>query len=283
MKRAATLIATALSLALATGALVGCGGQQSSMPAEPEASAEATEQSQEELLTEFQEMMTRVPVCKSVTVTAEESSVFKKDNNDTVSAKTVYKFDESGVRIRTSSETEIEGIKMAYYTDGDDAVFVTDGPIYSGTTEQFGLNYTDGVHTYLKDIIGEPGVLADCATKVEKLESEGLTFYTLTLDIDKYTATDEALKALADSGMPLTEAVISVGFNDDGSICSLDKKLEYEDIIALWNLGLSDHDNTVVDPMPEATKTYEEMEADMAEKFEEAFEDEEPATDAESN
>lgn len=283
MKRTATLIATALSLALATGAMVGCGNQQSSTAAEPEASAKATEQTQEELLTEFKEMMERVPVCKSVTVTAEESSVFKNDNDETISSKTVYKFDETGLKPRTSAEAEIGDVKLAYYTEGDDAVYVTDGPVYSGTTEQFGLDFSDGVHTYLKGIIGEPGVLVDCASNVEKTEEDELTLYTLTLDIDKYTATDEALQYWAEAGNPLSDALITVGFNKDGSICSIDKKLEYKDIVALWSLVLSDHDNTVVDPMPAATKTYEEMEADMAEKFEEAFADEEPSDTAESN
>ena len=186
-------------------------------------------------------------------------------------------------RNEASAEAEIGDVKLAYYTEGDDAVYVTDGPVYSGTTEQFGLDFSDGVHTYLKGIIGEPGVLVDCASNVEKTEEDELTLYTLTLDIDKYTATDEALQYWAEAGNPLSDALITVGFSKDGSICSIDKKLEYKDIVALWSLVLSDHDNTVVDPMPAATKTYEEMEADMAEKFEEAFADEEPADTAESN
>ena len=297
MKRITICIAAALAAALAVGALAGCSGQSSSAStsgsasseaASASASAEASEsaeasgsesatseqaasgQSTEELVAEFKDVAAKVPAYKSVTITAEESSTSKNSDtgeDESIESTTVYKFDETGDALKTSIEAEISGIKLKYVTDGDAAVIVTDGPIYSGTVEQFDLPSAGGPGAYLDDTIGDLDTLAACAASVEKMESHGLTFYTLTLDPEKYIASDESLKLLADYGSPVIEALVTVGFEEDGSICSIDKKVAYSDVTAVDNLMFSDYGATTVEPLPEADKTYEEMEADMQEKL----------------
>ncbi len=288
MKRTTTVLATALTFVLATGAMAGCGNQQASTT-EPEATTEATEsaetteataQTQEELIAEFKNAIANVPDCKSVTAEEESSSLFK-DDDEAITSKSIYKFDESGEKLRTSSESEISGIKLTYYTEGDDAVLVTDGPAYSGTVEQFDLVQGKGLQAYLEDLIGAQGMLADCAASVEKTETNGLTFYTLTLDIDKYTAADEALQLLADSGSKLVETIVTIGFEEDGNIASIDRKYDFGTSTATRNVVFKDHNSTTVDPMPEATNTYEEMEADMETKLDEMFGGDEAADAAE--
>ena len=275
MKHTTICIAIALAAVLAAGALFGCGGQSSSASASAStsassASASASEQSTDELVAEFKDAAAKVPAYKSVTITAEESSTAKDGDtgkDETVTETTVYKFDETGNALKTSVEAEIGGIKLKYVTDGDKAVFISDGPVYSGTVEQFDLPSAGGPGAYLDDVIGDLDTLAACAASVEKTESNGLTFYTLTLDPEKYIASDETLKMLADYGSPVTEAIITVGFDEDGSIGSVDKKVVYSDVIAVRNLVFSGYGATTVEPLPAADKTYEEMEADMQAKL----------------
>ena len=45
------------------------------------------------------------------------------------------------------------------------------------------------------------------------------------------------------------------------------EKDEYEKISSTRNVELSEFDTTVIDPMPEADKTYAEMEEDMDAKY----------------
>ena len=279
MKRA-TFVASVLSLALATGAMAGCGGQQAAStnepaPAETTANDTATNgtaagQSQEETTAQFVAALAAVPECKSVTVEEEMTTTNAKDG-EKLSTKTVYKFDESGDTVKTSAEADVLGVKLVYYTDGDDAVLVTDGPVYSGTTEQFDIAYAGGLGSYLGQIIGEEGTLVECTAKIEKSEAGGMSFYSFTLDPEKYMASDEALSMLKESGSPVKEAVITIGFDEDGSIASVDKKVVYEDVTSVWNLVLSDHNKTTVDPMPEATATYEEMQEAEQMKLDQVF------------
>ena len=276
MKRNTICITAALAAALAVGALVGCSGQSTSASASASAASESAsasataEQSSEELVAEFKAAAESVPDYKSVTINVEESSTVagsEAGEDDAIAGTTVYKFDETGDTLKTSVDAEVAGIKLKYITDGDEAVFVSDGPIYSGTVEQFDIPSAAGPGAYLDSAIGPLDTLAACASSVEKLESHGLVFYTLTLDPEKYIASDEALKLLADAGSPVTEALVTVGFDEDGSICSIDKKVAYSDITAVRNLVFSDYGATTVEDLPAADKTYEEMEADMQEKL----------------
>ena len=275
MKRTTTtIIATALSAVLATGALAGCGSQQAAPAEEPaatEATTEATtEQTTEELVAEFKEAAAKAPTYQSVTITAEETTTLTGEDansDETIASKTVYKFDNSGEKLKTSADAEIADVKMTYYTDGDAAVLVTDEGVYSGTVEQFELNFADGVEAFLKESVGSADIFADCAADVEKTETNGLTFYTLTLDPQKYTASDESLQMLADYGSPIEEALVTIGFEEDGSLASLDRKLTYPQSTFVKNMSFSDYNATVVDPMPEATKTFEEMESDIETKL----------------
>ena len=291
MKRTTICIAAALVTALAAGTLAGCGGQSSSASASASASSSASAsasaasaQSTEELVAEFKDAAEKVPAYKSVTITAEESSTAKDSDtgkDETVTETTVYKFDETGDALKTSIDAEVAGVKLKYVTDGDKAVFVSDGPVYSGTVEQFDLPSAGGPGAYLDDVIGDLDTLAACAASVEKMESHGLTFYTLTLDPEKYIAFDESLKLLADYGSPVVEAVITVGFDEDGSIGSIDKKVAYSDVTAVKNLVFSDYGATTVEDLPAADKTYEEMEADMQEKLDALSEEFDLADDSE--
>lgn len=281
MKRSTTLIATALGFALATTPLMGCGSQQAA-PAGDQATTEAAQTavpSHEELVAEFSKAMDSVPECKSITIDEEMTSTYKEDNSQ-ITSKTIYKFDGSGDQLKTSSEIQVDNVKMAYYTDGDQVVFVSDGPVYSGTVEQFELEQANGFGPYLDEVLGEKGMLTNCASNVEKQSKDGLTIYKLTLDVDKYTNADEALKLLTDNGVKLQDAQVTVGFDESGNIVSVDKRYEYDTSVAEWHLVLSDHNKTTVDPMPEATKTYEDLDADTNAKLDALFGEEGVALDA---
>lgn len=188
-------------------------------------------------------------------------------SGDIAESTTVYKFDESGDKPKTSAAFELADIKMQYYTDGDDVVCVTDGPAYSGTIEQFDLMYKTQASAYLNDTIGDLNALVDCATSVTQDEINGVIGYELTLDPEKYIATDEMLKLAADSGDPVQQAYVTVGFDKDGNIVWMTKTNVFALTTSSVLLDLEDFDSTVVDPMPEATKTYEEMEADIKAKM----------------
>lgn len=298
MKRISTCIAAACVAALIACALVGCSGQAassasasaSSASAAPSASASSASASSEVQTTEVQpaemkEVLANIPAVKSVTVTDEEDATFTFESGDssasaassgasasassaaateTIATTTVYKFDATGDKLKTSMETELEGVKLQYFTEGDDAVFVTDGPIYAGTVEQFDLSHGKGFDAYIKDTVGDPNVLLDCASSIEKMEVQDLSIYILNLDPAKYIASDEVLGAIAQAGDPVTEARFSIGINGDGSIASVDLIVSYETNHTRGShLLFADYGSTTVDPMPAADRTYEDMEADM--------------------
>ncbi|MBR3316426.1 MAG: hypothetical protein IKG21_01210 [Atopobiaceae bacterium] len=281
MKRVTVFFVLAISTVLVVCTMVGCASWQSPSESEAHAAKEThgvSEQSQGELIDELNQAILNVPQCKSLTVTEEMTSTFYEDGkNEDIKEVSIYKFDQSGDKIKTSVEVDSSGVKLAYYTDGDAAVFVTDGPVYAGTTEQFGLDHAKGLMPFLENSIGKPDVFLNCAASVEKTEGRGLVIYSLTLDPKKYIESDEALRTLAKYGSPVKEAYVTFGFEGDGRIVSIDKKLVYEKSTSVWNLVLSKHDKTVVSPMPEATSTYEQMEEDEERKLEEIFGDEDVA------
>lgn len=284
--RLATALVMACVAALVAGMLAGCNSQSSSSgSASSSASASASasaEQSQDVMIAELKDALANAPAFKSVTITEEEETVYQGDQ-ESITATTIYKFDASGEVLKTSAEVDVAGIKLQYLTDGDNAVCVADGPIYSGTVEQFGLDYAAGFDAYLESEIGDLNTMIDCVASVEKLESNGLTFYLMTLDPEKYTASDSTLQLLAEYGSPVKEAFLTIGFEEDGSIASIDRAIVYEDLSAMKGLLISDYDNTTLGPLPEATKTFEEMEADIQAKIdafiEESGGDEAPVND----
>lgn len=296
MKRTTICIAAALAAALAAGALAGCSSQPASSASAPAASSasasasasasSAAAQSQDELVAELKAAIAGAPTFKSVTVAVEEESIFEAAAADSsasaasssasaasssasaepekLATMSVYKFDASGDKLKTSVSTDIEDVTLQYFTDGDDAVFVTDGPVYSGKVDQFDLSHAKGFEAFLTSTVGDLSKLADCAASVEKMEQDGLKFYMVTLDPQKYTASDEALTVLAKYGNTVKEALLTVGFNENGNIISVDLGVTYEQGDSkLDHLVFSDYDSTVIDPMPAADRTYEDMEADM--------------------
>ena len=295
MKRMAILATTLLAAALMAIALVGCGGQASSSAssasASGSASASASAQSQDEIIADLKDALANEPAYKSVTLTEVTKATFKIEaeadesasseaassesaaseepsSDNTIESTTVYKFDASGEKLKTDMTAEIEGITIRYCSDGDDAVCVTDGPVYSGTTEQFDESHFAGVEAYLEGAVGDLNTIVDCAATVEKEQQGDLAVYTLTLDPEKYMASDEILTMMKEYGDPVVSAVFTLGFDNEGHLASIHEVVEYNTSATDRTYTLSDFDSTVVDPMPAADKTFEEMEADINEKLE---------------
>ena len=166
---------------------------------------------------------------------------------------------------------QIDDITLQYFTEGDDAVCVTDGPVYSGTVEQFDLQHAAGAKAYLQSATGELGKIFDCVDTVKKSQQDGMAVYEMTLDPEKRIASDEIYKIMADNGDPLVAESIILGFDEKGYLVWANEKREFKGSVAEKNIMLTDFDNTVVDPMPKADKTYEEMEADIDAKYEVFF------------
>ena len=284
MKRT-IIVCTALSLALAAGGLVGCGGQSASSEGSEEASAATTqtqeEQSTEELVAEFKQALASIPAYQSATATIEETATVSSDeessSGDETPLTTVCKFDASSGTPRSSAEVQLGESLVQYYTEGDSAVLVDDGVAYAGTTEQFDLSYTGLLEDYLAGRIGDLNAIADCAATAQKTEEGGLTLYALDLDPELYIQSDEALQALADAGMAVTEASFVVGFGDDGRIATIDQNVQYTNSSIVVNITISDYDNTTVEALPEATKTFEDYEAYLDASIPEVAEEDDSA------
>lgn len=310
MKRISLYITATIVAALAIVVLAGCNSQPASSTSASAASSisasTTSAQSQDEIIAELKDALANAPAYKSVTVTESLETTFMVDDEaaagdssasaassevsssasatssaaadepsaepEVIEVKSVYKFDASGDKLKTCMTGEIGDYKIQYFSDGNDAVCVTDGPVYSGTTEQFGMTYAAGVDAYIANEVGDLNALIDCAASVEKMESKGLTFYALMLDSEKYIASDEILTLMAESGTPVKVAFFTIGFEKDGSIASMDLTVTYEKSKNWRGLVFSDYDSTVIDPMPEANKTYEEMEEDMTMKVDALYE-----------
>lgn len=198
---------------------------------------------------------------------------------EVLKSTSVYKFDASGDKLKTELTAELGGIKLQYLSDGDDAVCVTDGPVYGGTTEQFDLSHFKGYEVFFAETIGDPNAIVGCIDTVTKDQLPNAMTYELTLDPEKYMATDEFLEAMVDSGSGVKEAVFTFGFDSEGRMTSATKMLAFDDLTSVKSLSISDFDSTAVGEMPKADKTYEEMDADMQAKID-ALVDEPDSADA---
>ena len=220
-----------LTAALALCAMAGCGKQTDTQATTEAPAAEATaEQTQDEIITELKDAVAAVPAYKSVTANEKivsnytgEAKEGEDSGPDTIESVAVYQFDASGDKLKTHMTATVVNETMEYYSDGDDAVFVSDGPIYSGTTEQFGQTHFAGIDAYLNEMIGDFNKLIDCAASVVKEQQGDVTTYTLTLDPRKHMDSDEALKSLEASGDPIQSAIITIGFDSEGRIVQLGK------------------------------------------------------------
>jgi hypothetical protein len=166
---------------------------------------------------------------------------------------------------------EIDDITLSYFTEGYDAVCVTDGPVYSGSTEQFNLKHAAGYEAYLNSAAGDLNKIIGCVATATKSQQDGMTVFELELDPEKRIASDEVFQILADAGEPILSESIIVGFDENGHLVWANEKREFAATIAESNMMFSDFDSTVVDPMPEADKTYEEIEADMDARYDAFF------------
>lgn len=239
-------------------------------------SAEATETSDTDvakdqpatdLETELREALARVPSFVSVTITehgkATLSGAGAGAKSDSMEGTSLYKFDEGDGTLKTSMEADASGTEVAYYTLGDDVVFVFDGVAYSGTADQFGLVQAEGVEPYFTNAIGDLDAMVDAAEDVTKEQMDANTVYTLSLNVDRFVEGDEALSMMARYGAALEGVRATIGFDADGRIVSLTRTLEFADHTASTELTFSDFDATAVDAMPEATATYEDLQSDM--------------------
>ena len=277
MKRSNIYIASALSAALALGAVVGCGNQAQDQ--QKEATEQATEQtqelSQEELLAEFKDAAVKAPAFTSVTVHEQSMSAYtgekiEDSGPDTISTTADYKFDESGSKPKTSAECEVDSVKLKYVSDGEKVVFVSDEGNYEGTVEQFELTFTQGLEAYLKEIMGVPKDLVACASNIAKEQQGDNTVWTLTLDPEKYMQSDEILQTIAKSDDPITEETVTVTFDKDGNIIEMSEKSVFaKDHSSESKLSFSDFDKTTVEALPKADKTYEDYEKDEEAKLDE--------------
>lgn len=270
-----------------------------SAAASASASAAAeVEKSQEEIIADLKAALENVPAYKSVTITektlawmnaASESAVEDSDaasassesasasaesasaasaeaeapDNTDIEVVTVYKFDESGDKPKTSSVLEDKETQMEYYSEGDDVVCVSDGTAYSGTAEQFETRHTEGAEAYLKNAIGDLDAFVDCIDTVSEGVIEGVNGFELILDAKKAAEVDEELKTVAEVGSPAKDVYITVGFDDAGRIAWMTRTCVFDTITSSTLLDLTDYDSTVVDPLPEASKTYEDLAAEL--------------------
>lgn len=220
---------------------------------------------------------------------------------DYTSIRSVYKFDATGKALRTSAEVQNTNINdtetkvaLKYISEGDAAVCVTDEGTYAGTAEQFEMVCSKGADSYIKEAIGDLVTLVDYADSIDKMENEdddstnnmqtdsvdqvkwvdsdqaetnAVIFYTVTLNVDKYLKSNEALHMLTQSGSNLMDATVTVGFDKNGNIVTLDRALIYDNLEIGRYLTLSDYDQTVVENMPEATKTYEDWKTEQSAKI----------------
>lgn len=282
MKRTNIYLATALSAALALGGIVGCGKQAQDQAKEQkeEVQEQVQGQSQDALLDEFKDAALKTPAYKSVTVKQQSKSSYygekaKESGPEELEENTVYKFDESGEYPRTSCEAEIADIKLKYVSNGNDVVCVTDKYNYSGTADQFMLEHPKGLEAYLKDTIGIPKDLVNSASEISKEAKGDETVWTLKLDPEKYMQTNEILQSIAKSEDPITEETVVITFDKDGNISAMsDKTVFKSEHSNERNLTFSDYDNTTVEEMPKADKTFEDFEKDETEKIEKAFTEE---------
>ena len=193
---------------------------------------------------------------------------------DVLTSKSVYKFDESDAAVKTYTEQTFADYTVKYYSVGQDAVLVTDGPVYSGTTEQFEGAWFGGSKAYLESTIGDLEKIVECATSVEKIESEAtddLVAYAIELDLEKYMDSDEILSLMKEN-TPVEKATVTISFNKDGYIEAVDKVVVYggtNKIQSEWHLLFSDYDSTVIDEMPAATADFETMQTDVQTKLDE--------------
>ena len=293
MKRVSAIIVATLIATLAICVVAGCSGQS--------ASSSAAKQTPEEIIAELKGAIANQPEFKSVTLTEVSISTFKNAatteggasgeaasskaasseaassesaaaedpvDANAIKSKTVVKFDESGEALKTDAIYEIEDIKLEYYSDGDKAVCVTDGPVYSGTTEQFDQPQFAGFEACFYGAVGDLNTCIDCFDTVVKEQQGDVTVYTVTLDPEKYMASDEILTMMKDAGDPVLSAVFTFSIDKDGRLVSLNRVVDYNVSSIDVTHALSDFDSTVIGPMPEADKTYEEMESDINVKFE---------------
>lgn len=266
-----TTTAMVLSATLLAGAVVGCGGQGASTTETTEAT-EVTEAGgtteagavDDGVLDELKEAIANMPAFTSVTVTVHSVSTFTPlDGGDpeTIEGTTVYKFDDGGTP-KSSTRSESLDIAMEFYTDGDNAVLVSDGKAYGGTTEQFGMVQSQGSEATLTNTTGDLDTLVMVASGVEREQVGDDTVYNLTLDVDRYIESDEILSTMAQNGGRVQDATVSITFDADGHIVGVNQATDYESFSTTTEVTLTDFDSTVVDAMPEPTATYEELEAD---------------------
>ena len=286
MKRTTAFVSTALVAVLSVGTVTGCAderavGPQPERETAPAVETTAADRSQDEVVIELKSAISNEPAFKSVTATERAKATFEDGSETTEGASadetssepnvlesvSTYQFDASGDKLKTSMTHKIGDMTMQYFSDGDDAVYVADDTVYSGSTEQFGLGHFDGPQAYVESEIGDLNSIVDCAASVDKEQQGEASIYKLTLDVQKYIASDEVLTMMAESGNPVRASTVTLGFDQEGRMVLVGHVLEYDKSITELDIEFTDFDNTVVGPMPKATASYEELLADEEGKY----------------
>ena len=262
-------------------------------PASPSAETQANA---EETVAQLKEAMENAKDFKSVTIThnvgvevdasqlaksesaqsasseAAESdeSAESADDSDTATAEdtslnttTVYKFDQSGDAVKSSSTSDFQGSTFKSYLDGDKATVEVGDNAFAGTVQEMSAQELTSIDELLKTKVGDFEAITSCVSAADVEKQGDNTVYALVIDADKYTETDEIEKALAKAGLKKEVFTVSYEFGADGKLLSVSVNTTTPIDTTQATLKFTDYDATVVDQAPETDKTYADMSAEM--------------------
>ncbi len=176
---------------------------------------------------------------------------------------TVYKFDQSGETVKSSSSAEFLGSTFKAFLDGDRAVVDFGGDAYAGTVEEMGAQELTSVDSLLKTKVGDFETITSCVSAADVEKQGDNTIYALVIDAAKYTETDEVEKALAAAGLKKEAFTVSLEFGADGKLVSISLNEKTTNETTQATLSFTDYDATTVDQAPETNKTYADMSAEI--------------------
>ena len=199
-----------------------------------------------------------------------DESAESTDASDTATAEdtslnttTVYKFDQSGDAVKSSSTSDFQGSTFKSYLDGDKATVEVGGNAFAGTVQEMSAHELTSIDELLKTKVGDFEAITSCVSAADVEKQGDNTVYALVIDADKYTETDEIEKALAKAGLKKEVFTVSYEFGADGKLLSVSVNTTTPIDTTQATLRFTDYDATVVDQAPETDKTYADMSAEM--------------------
>lgn len=185
------------------------------------------------------------------------------DGNTSINTTTVYKFDQSGDTVKSSSTSEFLDSTFKTFVDGDKAVIDIDGDAYAGGVEEMHAHELASVDNLLKSKVGDFETITSCVSTADVDKQGDNTVYALVIDTEKYTEADETEKALANAGMKKEAFTVSFEFGADGKLLSVSYNETSSFETTQATLKFTDYDATVVEQAPETNKTYADMSAEI--------------------